>query len=164
MNPNSLYTGSINEDDKIVDTRFYHLPNPEPDNFYNFRDFSDNILDLSEDMNIGAIINISKIEQNEIKNEAQNELNEAHNGQNEIQNELIINLNFEHIEDKKKEAAQIPQEVGKNKIKNMLLQKDIINLKQNLAVKILDNSLKSKVKDQLGDLCKEINYLNFKNG
>ena len=102
MNPNSLYTGSINEDDKIVDTRFYHLPNPEPDNFYNFRDFSDNILDLSEDMNIGAIINISKIEQNEIKNEAQNELNEAHNGQNEIQNELIINLNFEHIEDEKK--------------------------------------------------------------
>jgi hypothetical protein len=168
MNPNILYTGSINEDDEIVDPRFYHLLNPEPDFFKNFRDFSDNFEELSEDLNIGAIINLSKIEQNETKNEVQNELSEAHNGQNEIQNELNLNLNFEQIEDEKKEkekeAAQIPQGKEKNKIQKMVLPQDIINLKQNLAVKILDDSLKSKNKDQLGNLCKEINYLNFKYG
>ena len=102
MNPNILYTGSINEDDEIVDPRFYHLLNPEPGFFKNFRDFSDNFEELSEDLNIGAIINLSKIEQNETKNEVQNELSEAHNGQNEIQNELNLNLNFEQIEDEKK--------------------------------------------------------------
>lgn len=169
MNPNILYTGSINEDDEIVDPRFYHLLNPEPDFFKNFRDFSDNIEELSEDLNIGAIINLSKIEQNETKNEVQNELSEAHNGQNEIQNELNLNLNLEQIEDEKKkekekEATQIPQGIEKNKIQKMVLPQDIINLKQNLAVKILDDSLKSKNKDQLGNLCKEINYLNFKYG
>ena len=48
MNPNILYTGSINEDDEIVDPRFYHLLNPEPDFFKNFRDFSDNFEELSD--------------------------------------------------------------------------------------------------------------------
>lgn len=167
MNPNIFYTGSINEDDEIVDSRFYHLLNPEPDNFKNFRDFSDNLEELSEDLNFGAFINLSKIEQNETKNEVHNELNEAHNGQNEIQNELNLNLNLEQIKEgkkKEKEAAQIPQGIGKNKIQKMVLPQNIINLNQNLAVKILDDSLKSKNKDQLGNLCKEINYLNIKYG
>ena len=154
MSLNSQYIGSIKEDDEI-DPRFFHLSNPENDNIENLQGIFDNIEEASENMNFRAIANINQDEQNEIQNE---------------QNELILNSNHDEIEYKKKEykeTVQIPQEVIKNKIENIVLLEDIFILKKNLVVKKLDDSLKSKVEDKLGYLCnnsKEINSLTYKNG
>ena len=168
MSLNSQYIGSIKEDNEI-DPRFFHLPNPENDNIENLQGIFDNIEEVSENMNFRAIANINQDEQNE----TQKELNETHNEQNEIQNEqneLILNSNHDEIEYKKeeyKETVQIPQEVIKNKIENIVLLEDIFILKKNLVVKKLDDSLKSNVEDKLGYLCnnsKEINSLTSNNG
>lgn len=174
MNSNSQYIGSI-------DPRFYKLSNPVNDNIENLQGIFDNIEEASGNINLRAIANINQNEQNETQNTIHNELNEirsetpneTHNEQNEIQNEqneLILNSNHEEIEDKKeeyKETNQIPQEVVKNKIENIVLLEDMFILEKNLVIKKLDDSLKTKIKDKLGYLCnnsKEINFLTCKYG
>ena len=168
MSLNSHYISSIKEDDEI-DPGLIHFPNPENDNIENFQGNFVKIEESSENMNFRAIANINQNEQNE----TQKELNETQNELNEIQieqNELILNSNNEETEDKKeeyKETVQIPQEVVKNKIEDIVLLEDIFIIKKNLVVKKLDDSLKSKVEDKLDYLCnnsKEINSLTCKYG
>jgi hypothetical protein len=125
--------------------------------------------EVSENMNFSAIANISQVEQNETHNEIQIELNETHKDQNEAQSEtLILVLNHEEIEDKRKEekeAVLIPQKEVKNEIENMKLPEDIFALEKNLVLNKLDDSLNSKVEDKLGNLyncSKEINSFTYK--
>jgi hypothetical protein len=163
MNPISHNNSSIKEDNEI-DPKFKPFPNPENDNIENFQEIFDNMEEVSENMNFSAIANISQVEQNETHNEIQIELNETHKDQNEAQSEtLILVLNHEEIEDKRKEekeAVLIPQKEVKNEIENMKLPEDIFALEKNLVLNKLDDSLNSKVEDKFGNLCncsKEIN-------
>jgi hypothetical protein len=163
MNPISHNNGSIKEDNEI-DPKFNCFPIPENDNIENFQEIFDNMEEVSENMNFSAIANISQVEQNETHNEIQIELNETHKDQNEAQSEtLILVLNHEEIEDKRKEekeAVLIPQKEVKNEIENMKLPEDIFALEKNLVLNKLDDSLNSKVEDKFGNLCncsKEIN-------
>ena len=168
MNPISHNNGSIKEDNEI-DPKFNCFPIPENDNIENFQEIFDNMEEVSENMNFSAIANISQVEQNETHNEIQIELNETHKDQNEAQSEtLILVLNHEEIEDKRKEekeAVLIPQKEVKNEIENMKLPEDIFALEKNLVLNKLDDSLNSKVEDKLGNLCncsKEINSFTYK--
>ena len=168
MNPISHNNGSIKEDNEI-DPKFNCFPIPENDNIENFQEIFDNMEEVSENMNFSAIANISQVEQNETHNEIQIELNETHKDQNEAQSEtLILVLNHEEIEDKRKEekeAVLIPQKEVKNEIKNMKLPEDIFALEKNLVLNKLDDSLNSKVEDKLGNLyncSKEINSFTYK--
>ena len=168
MNPISHNNSSIKEDNEI-DPKFKPFPNPENDNIENFQEIFDNMEEVSENMNFSAIANINQVEQNETHNEIQIELNETHKDQNEAQSEtLILVLNHEEIEDKRKEekeAVLIPQKKVKNEIKNMKLPEDIFALEKNLVLNKLDDSLNSKVEDKLGNLCncsKEINSFTYK--
>ena len=177
MNPISHNNGSIKEDNEI-DPKFNCFPIPENDNIENFQEIFDNMEEVSENMNFSAIANISQVEQNETHNEIQIELNENHKDQNEAQSEhnwqkeqnetLILVLNHEEIEDKRKEekeAVLIPQKEVKNEIENMKLPEDIFALEKNLVLNKLDDSLNSKVEDKLGNLCncsKEINSFTYK--
>jgi len=178
MNSNSQYIESIKEDDEI-NPRFYKLSNPVNDNIEDLQGVFDNIKEASGNINFRAIANINQDEQNETQNTIHNEINEIrsetrneiHNEKNEIQNEqneLILNSNHEEIEDKNeeyKEANQIPQEVIKNKIENLVLLEDMLILEKNLVIKKLDDSLKTKIEDKLGYLfnnSKEINFLTCK--
>ena len=168
MNPISHNNGSIKEDNEI-DPKFNCFPIPENDNIENFQEIFDNMEEVSENMNFGSIANISQVEQNETHNEIQIELNETHKDQNEAQSEtLILVLNHEEIEDKRKEekeAVLIPQKEVKNEIENMKLPEDIFALEKNLVLNKLDDSLNSKVEDKLGNLCncsKEINSFTYK--
>jgi hypothetical protein len=168
MNPISHNNGSIKEDNEI-DPKFNCFPIPENDNIENFQEIFDNMEEVSENMNFSAIANISQVEQNETHNEIQIELNETHKEQNEAQSEtLILVLNHEEIEDKRKEekeAVLIPQKEVKNEIENMKLPEDIFALEKNLVLNKLDDSLNSKVEDKLGNLyncSKEINSFTYK--
>lgn len=168
MNPISHNNGSIKEDNEI-DPKFNCFPIPENDNIENFQEIFDNMEEVSENMNFSAIANISQVEQNETHNEIQIELNETHKDQNEAQSEtLILVLNHEEIEDKRKEekeAVLIPHKEVKNEIENMKLPEDIFALEKNLVLNKLDDSLNSKVEDKLGNLCncsKEINSFTYK--
>jgi hypothetical protein len=168
MNPISHNNGSIKEDNEI-DPKFNCFPIPENDNIENFQEIFDNMEEVSENMNFSAIANISQVEQNETHNEIQIELNETHKDQNEAQSEtLILVLNHEEIEDKRKEekeAVLIPQKEVKNEIENMKLPEDIFALEKNLVLNKLDDSLNSKVEDKLGNLyncSKEINSFTYK--
>ena len=168
MNPISHNNGSIKEDNEI-DPKFNCFPIPENDNIENFQEIFDNMEEVSENINFSAIANISQVEQNETHNEIQIELNETHKDQNEAQSEtLILVLNHEEIEDKRKEekeAVLIPQKEVKNEIENMKLPEDIFALEKNLVLNKLDDSLNSKVEDKLGNLCncsKEINSFTYK--
>ena len=168
MNPISHNNSSIKEDNEI-DPKFNCFPIPENDNIENFQEIFDNMEEVSENINFSAIANISQVEQNETHNEIQIELNETHKDQNEAQSEtLILVLNHEEIEDKRKEekeAVLIPQKEVKNEIENMKLPEDIFALEKNLVLNKLDDSLNSKVEDKLGNLCncsKEINSFTYK--
>ena len=177
MNPISHNNCSIKEDNEI-DPKFNCFPIPENDNIENFQEIFDNMEEVSENINFSAIANISQVEQNETHNEIQIELNENHKDQNEAQSEhnwqkeqnetLILVLNHEEIEDKRKEekeAVLIPQKEVKNEIENMKLPEDIFALEKNLVLNKLDDSLNSKVEDKLGNLCncsKEINSFTYK--
>lgn len=177
MNPISHNNGSIKEDNEI-DPKFNCFPIPENDNIENFQEIFDNMEEVSENINFSAIANISQVEQNETHNEIQIELNENHKDQNEAQSEhnwqkeqnetLILVLNHEEIEDKRKEekeAVLIPQKEVKNEIENMKLPEDIFALEKNLVLNKLDDSLNSKVEDKLGNLyncSKEINSFTYK--
>ena len=140
MSSNSLNIISKKDDDDRVDPRFYHLSSPKPNNIENIEDLFENLKEVSENNSFSFTTNIYQIEQNE------------------TQNKLNLNSNDKEIENERKEA-QIPHDEIKNKIENMVLPEDIFILKKNLAVKKLNEPSKSKDKDILDNLSKEINSL-----
>ena len=65
--PPSNLDSNTQDDDSPIDPRFYPSPEPEHDNIGNFPDLFRNEEDISENINLQAIANISQNEQNDSK-------------------------------------------------------------------------------------------------